>query len=424
MVGTSIVSTSPRDPAQAADPISDAIAQQKALRDKLAEQRAALKSLQATSTSLAAKLDTAKTALTSVTAEWNRVNGLLVQVRAEVVEISARLADLLAEIAKLDEQMNTLAAQVRAETADLDAREALLQEHLRSAYESTQTSLLEILLSADSLDAATNQVGYLLTVSEQDRILADQIRDLRAQLKARQQTLLEGRSVLAEQRDVAGAEAALLAEREAELTAMEASLAGLKAAADQKRRGQEAALNAALNASGNVEAQIKAQEAAFAAATRLVDKLIAESRNRTPSSRGFRWPEDNFRITQEWGPTTFWLEPPYTYKGTWYRNFHGGIDLANGCGTAIKAAGNGVIVATGRPIWPWDSAYGVVIDHGGGVMTWYWHLQSRVIVSPGQSVSIGQTIGYEGTTGNSTGCHLHFAVNDRGVWENPRFYLP
>jgi murein DD-endopeptidase MepM/ murein hydrolase activator NlpD len=424
MVGTSIVSSSPRDPAQAADPLSDAIAQQKALRDTLAEQRAALKSLQATSTALAGKLDTAKAELASVTAEWNRVSGLLVQVQAEVAEIGARLEELLTEIAKLDEQMSTLAAQIRVETAELDAREALLQEHLRSAYESTQTSLLEILLSADSLDAATNQVGYLLTVSEQDRILADQIRDLRAELKARQQTLLEGRAVLADARDVADAEAKLLAEREAELAAMEANLADLKAAADQKRRDQEAALNAALNASGNVEAQIKAQEEAFAAATKLVDKLIAESRNTTPSSRGFRWPEDNFRVTQEWGPTSFWLEPPYTYKGTWYPHFHGGIDLANGCGTAIKAAGNGVIVATGRPLWPWDSAYGVVIDHGGGVMTWYWHLQSRVIVSPGQSVSIGQTIGYEGTTGNSTGCHLHFAVNDRGVWENPRFYLP
>ena len=66
----------------------------------------------------------------------------------------------------------------------------------------------------------------------------------------------------------------------------------------------------------------------------------------------------------------------------------------------------------------------MVIDHGGGVLTWYWHLRAQVVVFPGQGVSIGDTIGYEGTTGMSTGCHLHFAVNDHGVWTNPRWYLP
>jgi murein DD-endopeptidase MepM/ murein hydrolase activator NlpD len=239
-----------------------------------------------------------------------------------------------------------------------------------------------------------------------------------------QATLKQGRSELADARDVADAQAAELAAREAELADMEAQLAELKAAADQKRREQEDALNAALTARGNVEAQIKANEEAFAAATALVDKLIAESLNTNPSALGFRWPEDSFRVTQEWGPTSFYLEPPYTYKGTWYPHFHTGIDIASGCGTPIKAANNGVVVAVGQPLYPYDTAFGVWIDHGGGVLTSYWHLQSRMVVSRGQAVSIGQVIGYEGSTGFSTGCHLHFSVNDHGVWENPRYYLP
>jgi murein DD-endopeptidase MepM/ murein hydrolase activator NlpD len=131
-----------------------------------------------------------------------------------------------------------------------------------------------------------------------------------------------------------------------------------------------------------------------------------------------------FTVTQEWGPTNFVLEPPYTYNGVYYPHFHGGIDLYNGCGTRIRAAGTGVVVASGQPLWPWDTGYGVVIDHGGGVLTWYWHLKAQVVVFPGQAVAIGDVIGYEGTTGMSTGCHLHFAVNDHGVWTNPRWYLP
>jgi murein DD-endopeptidase MepM/ murein hydrolase activator NlpD len=129
-------------------------------------------------------------------------------------------------------------------------------------------------------------------------------------------------------------------------------------------------------------------------------------------------------ITQEWGPTGFALEPPYTYRGTYYPHFHGGIDLANGCGTPIMAVGPGVVAASGQPLAPWDSGYGVVVNHGNGIQTWYWHLAPVVVAYPGQVVVDGTVIGYEGTTGFSTGCHLHFAVNHHGVWENPRAYLP
>jgi len=66
----------------------------------------------------------------------------------------------------------------------------------------------------------------------------------------------------------------------------------------------------------------------------------------------------------------------------------------------------------------------VIIDHGDNVRTAYWHMRSQVVVQPGTVVSAGQLIGYEGSTGNSTGCHVHFSIKDNGWWENPRWYLP
>jgi murein DD-endopeptidase MepM/ murein hydrolase activator NlpD len=426
MVGTSIVTTSSRDQAQAADPLADAKAQQQALEDTLSAQRAALAALKAKATTLGAKLNAAKAELASVTAEFNRVSGLLSEVQVQVAEITAHLADLRAQIARLDKQLQAVAIEILRQTDELHARESLLQEHLRSAYERSQTSLLELLLSADSLDAATNQVGYMLTVSDQDKQLADEIRDLRASLESQEEALREGRVEVAAARDVANEEAKLLAEREAELAAMQKELARLKAAAEQKRREQEAALNAALEARGDVAQQIEDSQKAFDAATKLVAKLQAEedARRQAPSAFGFKWPELTFHVTQEWGPTRFVLEPPYTYKGVYYPHFHGGIDLANGCGTPILAVGTGTVRASGQPLWPWDSGYGVVISHGSGVQSWYWHLKAVIVVRAGQVVSRGQVIGYEGNTGNSTGCHLHFAINDHGVWENPRVYLP
>ena len=426
MVGTSIVSTSPRDLAQAADPLAEAKAQQKALEATLSAQRAALAALQAKATTLAGKLDAAKAQLASVTAEYNHISGLLSEVQDEVADITARLADLRAQIAALDKQLLAVEVQIRVQNDELRNRESLLQEHLRSAYEQTQTSVLELLLSADSLDAATTQVGYLLTVSDQDKQLAEDIRALRVSLESREATLRDGRQQVAAARDQADAEAVLLAQRQAELSAMQQQLAQLKAAADQKRQEQDAALNAALEAKGNVAQQIADSQKAFDAQTKLVAKLQAEedARRQAPSAFGFKWPELTFHVTQEWGPTKFVLEPAYTYKGVYYPHFHGGIDLTHGCGTPILAVGTGTVRASGQPLWPWDSGYGVVISHGSGVQSWYWHLKAQVIVRPGQVVSRGQVIGYEGNTGNSTGCHLHFAINDHGVWENPRVYLP
>lgn len=443
-VAGSFVGSTPRDLALAADPISEARAQKAAIERQLADQRVRLASLRVTSAALEDKLDVAEAQLAQITSEYERVVQLLGEVRQQVQEITEHLVQLRAEIEAMDARLATVAAEIALQTEELAAREALLEDHLRSAYEQSQTSLLELILSADSLDAATSQVGYLLTVSEQDQALADEIRAIREELSVKEATLRQGRSALREARVAASAEEAILRERKQQLEQLEKRTAQLKAAAERKQAEQESALNAALQAKGDVKRQIAANERAFAAASQLVNRLVAEQEaleearrrqaeeearrrrendNRT-SPTGFRWPEAAPRITQEWGPTSFALEPPYTYNGTYYPHFHGGIDMASGCGAPVMASKAGVVVASGQPLLPYDTGFGVIIDHGSDIQTWYWHLEARVIVRPGQVVNGGQVIGYEGTTGFSTGCHLHFAVNDHGVWENPRRYLP
>jgi murein DD-endopeptidase MepM/ murein hydrolase activator NlpD len=439
-VGGMIVSGDPRNQALAADPIAEAKADRAAIQSELASQRARLDELRATSAALSRQLDTAEAELANITAQYERVVLLLGQVRREVAHVQHELNLLRARIDRMNNRLRNVAADIAMQTRGLQDREALLQDHLRSAYEQSQTSLLEIILNADSLDSATNQVGYLLNVSEQDQALADEIRAIREELEVKQETLQEGRLQLRDARVAAAEEQALLVEREGQLARLEKKTENLQAAAQRKRAEQEAALNAALEAKGNVQEQIAANERAFEQANALVGQLVAEREALEEARRlaeeearqnandlsaaGFRWPEAAFRVTQEWGPTNFSMEPPYTYHGVYYPHFHGGIDIAGGCGTPILAAKAGVVVASGRPLWPYDPGYGVVIDHGGGIQTWYWHITTQIVVSPGQVVGTGQVIGYEGSTGFSTGCHLHFATNVYGIWENPRFYLP
>jgi murein DD-endopeptidase MepM/ murein hydrolase activator NlpD len=450
-VGATFATIPPRAPALAADPLSAAKQQQQQLNKTISQQRSELDRLKVASATLSDKLAQAKAELADATAEYERTKSLLAEVTQQVTDIKAQLAELKVKIADLDRQLTAIAAEIAQKTNELRSREALLQDHLRSAYERSQTSLLEILLSARSLDDASTQVGYMLDISAQDTELAGQIRDIRADLETRQDTLAAGRQQLAEAREAAEEQSRLLAQRQAELETLTAQLAEQRAAADAKRRQQEAALNASLAAQGNVEAAIaqsvKAQEATDALVARLqaeaaaqaaarkraldearrkaaAEAELAAQRRPSISSRGFSWPEASPRVTQEWGPTSFVLEPSYTYNGTYYPHFHNAIDMASGCGTPIRAAATGVITASGQPLWPWDTGFGVIMDNGNGITTLYWHMQPRVVVRPGQGVSVGQIIGYEGSTGNSTGCHLHFGVNDNGVWQNPRWYLP
>ena len=133
------------------------------------------------------------------------------------------------------------------------------------------------------------------------------------------------------------------------------------------------------------------------------------------------WPEQSFEISQGYGPTDLDGEPPY--QG--YDHFHMGVDLAAPMDTPVVAPADGVVVLAGA-----EGSLGryfgygnhVVITHGGSLETIYGHLD-QIGVSPGDTVRRGQQIGLEGSTGYSTGPHLHFEVHAGGRLVDPGAYL-
>jgi murein DD-endopeptidase MepM/ murein hydrolase activator NlpD len=131
----------------------------------------------------------------------------------------------------------------------------------------------------------------------------------------------------------------------------------------------------------------------------------------------FIWPEPNAYISQPFGPTDLVLEPPYAG----YPHFHTGIDLVEPFGSPVFAADDGVVAAVGSG----STGYGrfVIIAHRGGFATLYGHL-SQALVQVGALVTQGQPIGLEGSTGLSTGPHLHFELRINGAVQNPSPYLP
>lgn len=143
-----------------------------------------------------------------------------------------------------------------------------------------------------------------------------------------------------------------------------------------------------------------------------------------PAAGQLHWPCSG-PITQGFGPTDLGIEFPYVYQGVEYPHFHTGVDLGVPLGTPIGAAADGVVVLAGtnvvdgRPV-----GYGtyVVVAHGGGLDTLYAHL-SRLDVIAGQRVHAGELLGLSGSTGNSTGPHLHFEVRRGSDPVDPMPYM-
>jgi murein DD-endopeptidase MepM/ murein hydrolase activator NlpD len=130
----------------------------------------------------------------------------------------------------------------------------------------------------------------------------------------------------------------------------------------------------------------------------------------------FAWPETG-PITQGFGCTTFVFEPWDPNCPT--RHFHSGIDIAAPCGNNIAAADGGIV----HTFWTeWGFGHYIIIVHGNGWVSVYGHMSSFA-VGDGQAVHRGQLIGWEGSSGNSTGCHVHFEVDLNGVPQNPMHYL-
>ena len=136
----------------------------------------------------------------------------------------------------------------------------------------------------------------------------------------------------------------------------------------------------------------------------------------TPAGAVFAWPIQGAVLTQGFGPSTLALEPAMFG----FPHFHTGLDLASP-NTRIVAAADGVVAAVGSG----TTGYGnyVIIVHGGGLVTLYGHLTASM-VTVGQTVTQGQQVGVEGSTGNSTGVHLHFEVRLNGTPVDPSPYLP
>ena len=407
-----------------ADELSDAYAQQQAIEKLISKQKAAISKLTTSQRSLSAKIAGTKASLSEINANLLTVKTQIVQMTVEVARSQNSVDEVIATAARLDDELAQIEAEEAAKQADLDARMALLASRIMESYDTDRTSILETMLSSSDFTDVLTEVGYHLDFAEQDKLLADQITDDKEVLAVLHQNVELAREQAKEMHALAADAKAMLDKQLADLAEAKKELIALEKETQRLLAAQQAAYAKLAADKAKAASILKAQLAEEKKLEALVAKLVAEAlaKGGIPSvyNGTFQWPMKG-RITQEFGCTGFSWEPAL-YGCS---HFHRGIDIANTMYTPIYAAGPGKVIIAGRS--PYSTGWIVIIAHSSKLVSWYAHIDNNAhppVVRAGQYVAKGQLIAYEGMTGNTTGPHLHWAVQLDGTWVNPRLFLP
>ena len=330
-------------------------------------------------------------------------------------EVDARLKPLVARrdaavdahrmaagtLAQVNRDLSFQRGQLRMATGRLAVQRQALVERLREIYRTQDDDPLLGLLRGGSLSELAGAASGIERATDRDRDMIASVaryRNLTRNATARIAVLQE-RAAAAEDRAADRAAAARAAARDLDVE---------QRVLRRTKRVRARMLATIRVDRDHIEDDTKAlREQSFALAKRIAEIQgvpYAEPSDITPSSAGFTWPTSG-QITSGFGPR-------------WGR-MHQGLDVGAPTGRPITAAKSGKVIVAG-----WSGGYGnlVVIDHGGGLSTAYAH-QSRIAVKLGDPVTQGGLIGYVGSTGHSTGPHLHFEVRVNGVARDPLPYL-
>ena len=361
--------------------------------------------LNASSNETDQKIEEAKEELENINAEKSetlqQVEDLIMQIssaQSEIDELDSQIADMNAQIEeaqnKLDEKQE-----------EYDDKQELLEKRLVAAYEAGETSYLDVLLSSSSLTDLISNYYMISEITQSDMDLMEKIKKEQEEIETAKQTIETSKQELDSVR-------AQKQQKATELQNTKNEKDNYVAQLNEDEKNTQAELEQFEQDKRDIQAQLAAiarQEAANASSSNV------SNITNNPSSSGYIRPIVGYSITTGW----------MGYSG------HTGVDFSGSgiAGKPVLAAKAGTVVTSTALKYANGNyrSYGeyIVINHHDGTMTLYAHgAPGSRLVSAGQTVSQGQQIMSVGTTGNSTGYHLHFEVRVNGTPVNPTPYLP
>ncbi len=322
---------------------------------------------------------------------------------AEIDRISGVIDTLNSEIAQLEATIVQTQKEIEVAEVKLKEQEEAMNERVRTMYMYGNSSMVEFLFTSTDFSDFVTKIDMSRYIIESDneslqaleetrKLIDDKKKSIEADRLATVQKKSEQQDILGEQESIKAQKNELLAQNQAIV--------------------EEAKV--ALNAEEATAADIQSQMQALLAQQNTGGSTTGGSGTFVPSNRSYQWPLPGY------GPSA---EDDYfgnRFHPIWqeYR-FHSGVDMAAPGGTPLLAMGNGQVILAG-----WNGGYGqsVIIDLGNGIQALYAHMSS-INVSVGETVNQGDVLGGVGTTGSSTGNHLHFGIYSGGDWVDPLGYF-
>ncbi len=313
------------------------------------------------------------------------------ELNAQMNNVQQTLDNINAEIATTEEQIAYTEMEISNKQRDYDGRMAIFNLRLKEMYQYGDVNFLEVLMQSSSLSDFLTRFEYLKYIANNDKKLLDEVTAMKTSLEEQKKSL-DGMKVSLE------ANKKSQMEKSAEL-----------ATASQAQQQLVNEINSDLNAQFEILEDLEAESNAIASQI----KAIQAKNSGTTSAPGtYLWPCPSSKtITSNYG---YRIHP---IQGT--RKLHTGMDIGAKTGADVIASAGGTVIMS-----QYYGGYGncIIIDHGGGVSTLYAHM-SRLIAKNGDTVAAGEPIGKVGSTGNSTGPHLHFEVRINGETKDPKKYV-
>ncbi len=357
-----------------------------------------------------------QTELNSAVEKKNDLDIQLTALQDDIDVIDDVINDKQKEIDEKSKQIDELSDKI-------DDSKDTLKERMKIMYENGSTSYLEMIFESKGLSDLFTRVAIIQDIISHDKNMIQEYVNTKSEIEDTKKAVESEQAEQKEAKDMLVDKKSDLKEKQAErdkiVNQLQSEVTELEKFEEESAKYEEQARN-------ELAAAIAAQEAAEKAAAEKAAKAKAASSSSSNSSGGgtvataakatsggFGWPSAaSTRVTSEFNPNR---KNPVT--GKWRK--HTGMDIGAPQGTDVLASKAGTVVTAG-----WNNGYGnyITINHGNGVATLYGH-NSKLLVKAGDKVEKGQVIAKVGSTGNSTGPHIHFEIIVNGTPQNPRNYL-
>lgn len=333
-------------------------------------------------------IDSLQTQLNEANAEYDRATQEHEAAKAAAEDAAERVAAAKERIAELQDRLSDRATSMYKTGGSM--------------------SFIDVLLGASTFEELVTSWDAFERISSQDAELIQESKDVKAEAEAAEAEYNEQKAKAAEEVEKAKAAQAEIesakSSMEAELERVTEEVVMLQAKEEEERIAAE-------------EAQRRAEEA-----KKLAESTIPPGGGGGGSTGGGNSGWDGTVNASGWThpcPGAYGVTNEFAWAGAWDGNYHNGIDLGASSGTPILSCAPGTVAYVG---WYGSGGNAVIVNHGNGIRSIYMHM-SATAASVGQSVSAGDLIGYVGSTGYSTGPHLHFQIEINGTPVNPRNYL-